>query len=69
MCQPCGESLKAPAPDMSVHTIQTETGVACLEADKAFAGLTPKEQKYAMALGKADWEGAKICLLQCSLEF
>ena len=41
---------------------------AVLNATKAFQGLTAKEQLYAYALGKADWEGAKICLLQCSPE-
>ena len=53
---------------MSVHTISTSTGVACLEATAAFKGLTAKERAYALALGKADWDGAKICLLQCSPE-
>ena len=67
-CVPCGESPASAPPDLSIHTIPTETGVACLEADKAWAGLTPKERAYAAALAKADWEGAKICLLQCSLE-
>jgi len=67
-CQPCGEAPKAPHPDMSVHTIELETPVVVLEASTAFSMLTPKEQAYAYALGKADWEGAKICLLQCSPE-
>ena len=42
-----------------------------LDATAAFAGLTTKwhkEKNYAMHLGRADWEGAKICLLQCSPE-
>jgi dipeptidyl-peptidase-3 len=39
-----------------------------LDASTAFDGLTPQEQRYALSLGKADWEGAKICLLQCSPE-
>jgi dipeptidyl-peptidase-3 len=68
MCVPCGEMPKAPAPDMSVHTIPADTPVVELEATKAFGMLTPKEQSYAHALGRADWEGAKICLLQCSAE-
>jgi len=56
------------APDMSVYTIPVETEVVVLEATEAFAMLTAKEQAYAEALGRADWEGAKICLLQCSSE-
>jgi len=54
--------------DMSVYTIPLETDVVVLEAGDAFNLLTPKEQAYAEALGRADWEGAKICLLQCSAE-
>jgi len=71
LCQPCGTSGPAPSPpppDMSVHTIPLETPVVSLEASKAFAMLTPREQHYAYYLGRADWEGAKICLLQCSVE-
>ena len=51
-----------------MHTIPVDTSVVVLEASAAFAGLTPKERSYALALSKADWEGAKICLLQCSAE-
>ena len=68
MCAPCGEQPKAPPPDMSVHTIPLDTPVVRLEASAAFEMLTPTERAYAHALGKADWEGAKICLLQCSAE-
>jgi len=68
LCQPCGVSPKAPPPDMSVHTIPLDTPVSALDATEAFRMLTPKEKAYAYALGKADWEGAKICLLQCSPE-
>ena len=67
-CQPCIEEPKAAAPDPSVYTIPLDTSVVVLEAAKAFSGLTDKEQSYAHALSKADWEGAKICLLQCSPE-
>jgi dipeptidyl-peptidase-3 len=42
--------------------------VVVLEAAAAFRGLTPKEAAYAYALSRADWEGSKICLLQCSPE-
>ena len=53
---------------MSVHTIPVETSVVCLAAAAAFEGLSPKERAYALAIGRASWEGAKICLLQCSAE-
>ena len=68
MCQPCEQDPNKAKPDMSVYTIPAETGVCMLEAARAFATLTPKEQAYAHALAKADWDGAKICLLQCSPE-
>ena len=68
MCMACEEDPVAQPPDMSVHTIPADTGVVRLEAAAAFEGLTPTERAYAYALGKADWEGAKICLLQCSAE-
>ena len=68
MCAPCGSQPKAPPPDMTVHTIPLDTPVVRLEASAAFEMLTPTERAYAHALGKADWEGAKICLLQCSAE-
>ena len=65
MCQTCDDAPAKPEPpDMSVHTIATETGIVVLEASTAFAGLTPKEQSYAYHLSRADWEGAKICLIQ-----
>ena len=74
VCLPCGgkegAQSKVPLslPDMSVHTIPLDTPVVELEASKAFTMLTSKEQEYAYHLGKADWEGAKINLLQCSIE-
>jgi dipeptidyl-peptidase-3 len=68
MCAPCGEQPKNPPPDMTVHTIPTDTPVVELEATAAFGMLTQQEQAYAFGLGRADWEGAKICLLQCSAE-
>ena len=68
ICAPCTEAPAAAAPDMSVHTIPVETSVVCLAAAAAFEGLTPKERAYALAIGRASWEGAKICLLQCSAE-
>lgn len=39
-----------------------------LKCKKAFDLLTDKEKMYAYYLYKASWEGAKICLHQCSLE-
>jgi len=75
LCQPCGGDNGASAPipiaappDMSVHTIPLSTPVVSLEASSAFSMLTRREQLYAYYLGRADWEGAKICLLQCSVE-
>jgi dipeptidyl-peptidase III len=72
-CQPCAittttPKVVPPPPDMTVHTIPLDTPVVALDATKAFELLTPHEQAYAYALGKADWEGAKICLFQCSVE-
>merc|ERR1719450_1894032 len=55
-------------PDMSIYTIPTKTSVVVLDASQAFSGLTDKERAYAYGLSKADWGGAKICLLQCSPE-
>ncbi|KAL3894896.1 MAG: hypothetical protein SGPRY_013678, partial [Prymnesium sp.] len=37
-------------------------------ASTAFKGLTAREKAYAYWIGKASWEGAKICLVQCSPE-
>lgn len=84
MCMPCGEEPKAAPPDMSVHTIPlgewrpcsatfpdhwvSETSVVGLDATAAFNGLEAKEKNYAYHLSRADWEGAKICLIQCSAE-
>jgi dipeptidyl-peptidase-3 len=68
LCQPCGQAPKASPPDMSVHTLPLDTPVVALDATKAFALLTAQEQQYAYALSQADWQGAKICLLQCSVE-
>ena len=65
ICQPCGD---APALDFSVHTLPADTPVVLLEAPHAFAMLTPQEKAYAYWHGVADWQGAKICLLQCSAE-
>merc|ERR1719401_3079539 len=68
MCSPCLEEPKAPPLDMSIYTIPLETEVVRLDASTAFSLLTPAEKNYAHALGRADWEGGKICLLQCSAE-
>ena len=68
MCQPCVDEPNAEPPDLSVYTIPVSTTVVSLDAAAAFDGLTAKERRYAHALSRADWEGAKICLLQCSPE-
>eukprot|EP00980_Cylindrotheca_fusiformis_P011381 scaffold2638_cov114-Cylindrotheca_fusiformis.AAC.9 len=78
ICQPCADgsskqnnveaAVTVTPPDMSVHTIPNETPIVHLDATQAFSLLTMKEKKYAYWLSQADWAGAKICLLQCSLE-
>ena len=70
VCQPCGSNpTKGPQPpDMSVHTLPNDTPVVVLDATSAFNLLSEKEKSYAYHLGKADWEGAKINFLQCSVE-
>ncbi len=50
------------------HVVTVEGSVAQLECTEAFKLLTPKERLYAYHVGKAAWEGAKICLLQTSAE-
>ncbi len=51
------------------HHVGTVVGsVAQLEWTEAFKLLTRKERLYAYHVGKAAWEGAKICLLQTSAE-
>jgi len=54
--------------DMKQYIIPTETSVVVLDASVAFDGLTPEEKAYTYGLSVADWDGAKICLLQCSPE-
>ena len=48
--------------------IETSVPVFQLQCETAFNGLTPKERLYAFHVGKAAWEGAKICLMQTSPE-
>ena len=66
-CQPC-DGADDSTPDLSVHTIPQDTSVVVLDATEAFGGLTAKEASYALALAQADWDGAKICLIQTSPE-
>jgi len=68
ICRPCIKEPVNPPPNRSVHTIPLETPVVELKASKAFEMLTDKEKKYAYGIGKASWEGAKINLIQCSIE-
>ncbi len=55
-------------PGLKHHVVTVEGSVAQLECTEAFKLLTPKERLYAYHVGKAAWEGAKICLLQTSAE-
>eukprot|EP00500_Bicosoecida_sp_ms1_P004572 CAMPEP_0203815534 /NCGR_PEP_ID=MMETSP0115-20131106/11160_1 /ASSEMBLY_ACC=CAM_ASM_000227 /TAXON_ID=33651 /ORGANISM="Bicosoecid sp, Strain ms1" /LENGTH=727 /DNA_ID=CAMNT_0050724431 /DNA_START=24 /DNA_END=2207 /DNA_ORIENTATION=- len=54
--------------DPKHHVVDNSVSVAQLDCTTAFAGLTPQERLYAHYIGRASWEGAKICLLQCSAE-
>lgn len=54
--------------DPSHHVIGADVSVAQLECKDAFEGLSDTERRYAHYVGTASWEGAKICLLQCSAE-
>jgi len=67
-CKPCGTAAPMNKPDLSVHTIPLETPIVHLDAKQAFELLDEKEKEYAYWLSQADWAGAKICLLQCSVE-
>lgn len=67
MCGSCEDAGVSP-PDLSIYTLPLATGICALDASEAFQGLKAVERLYAYGLGKADWEGAKICLVQCSPE-
>eukprot|EP01138_Halocafeteria_seosinensis_P004554 gb/GECG01004658.1/.p1 GENE.gb/GECG01004658.1/~~gb/GECG01004658.1/.p1 ORF type:complete len:831 (+),score=106.82 gb/GECG01004658.1/:1-2493(+) len=54
--------------DLSTYILDNDVSVASLEAKEAFDGLTSNQAHYAYYLCRASWEGAKICLLQCSVE-
>ena len=54
--------------DRKQHIIAIDSAVSVLENRVAFDGLTEKEKLYAYFMAEAAWEGAKICLLQTSLE-
>ena len=55
-------------PGLKHHVVTVVGSVAQLECTEAFKLRTPKERLYAYHVGKAAWEGAKICLLQTSAE-
>jgi len=67
-CQPCGVNPQVSPLDISVHIIPLETPIVHLDSKQAFSLLDEKEKNYAYYLCQADWAGAKICLLQCSVE-
>lgn len=50
------------------HVESNKIKVNCLSCEGAFGGLTDRERLYAFHIGKAAWEGAKICLVQTSPE-
>jgi dipeptidyl-peptidase-3 len=56
------------ADDLSLYIIPNDTPISKLDCTEAFNGLTDKEKLYAHHFGRASWEGALICLLQCSPE-
>jgi len=68
ICQPCGVNPQVSPLDISVHIIPLETPIVHLDSKQAFSLLDEKEKNYAYYLCQADWAGAKICLLQCSVE-
>ncbi|TFJ82224.1 hypothetical protein NSK_006553 [Nannochloropsis salina CCMP1776] len=45
-----------------------DISVSRLDAGQAFDGLSANEKLYALHIATASWEGAKICLFQCSYE-
>ena len=51
-----------------MSSIPVDINVASLNCSTAFNGLDNKEKFYLYYLSKACWEGAKICLFQCSYE-
>ena len=51
-----------------MSSIPTDLNVASLNCSTGFKGLDDKEKLYLYYLSKACWEGAKICLFQCSYE-
>ena len=50
------------------YTVPNTVSIAQLECREAFDGLTPQEKQYALGISDASWQGAKICLLQTSVE-
>lgn len=53
---------------MDTFVVPHELPVIQLDCRSAFEGLTPQEKRYTHYFGRASWEGAKICLFQCSPE-
>lgn len=64
MCMPEDISKEV----LALHTVPSNVPVHVLDAEAAFAGLTPAERLYAHYVAVAGFEGAKICLFQTSWE-
>ena len=55
-------------PDLSTHVVPLATPLSCLQAQEAFAGLSPREKLYCHYISRAAWEGGSVCLFQTSPE-
>ena len=54
--------------DFAAYILDNNCPVASLDAKEAFDGLSHGQASFAYHMCRASWEGAKICLLQASVE-